>query len=808
MAVKSALGEDGFELWDWRSQADEGYNARDAKNTWCSIRSTGKVTIATLFYEAKRHGWRGKRNGNGQAASHAVPEQKRRRLEAEDAERAQRLQKAKARAAEIWNGARPATDDHPYAKRKGVKPHGLRLYHGRLTIKKVSCDGALIVPLRDSSGQLRSLEFITDKGDKRFLPGGRKSGHYFTLGEAGTVLVISEGWANAAAIHQATGYATAVAFDAGNLESVARALREKFPDLRLVLAADNDIRKGRNVGLEAAQKAARAVNGFVAVPELNGAKCDFNDVAQALGAEAVKTAIDAAHPAEPAPNADVHGGTQHRDSESSRIARRIAELAQLLPVDYDLVRKDEAKSLGIRQSTLDRQVEALRPTRTGDSALTFEDPKPSLGEVGGSELLSRIQAELERYIVLPPHASTVIALWALHTWCHDACFISPYLHIRSPEKRCGKTNLMILIREFVRRPLLASSASTAVIFRTIERFQPTFLLDEVDIWLRDNEPLRGILNGGHSRKSARVLRAVGEDHEPQEFSTFCPKALAGIGRLADTLEDRSIGIPVKRKRPQDRTTRLREDRLDYLEIRRQCSRWSKDSLERLRNADPQIPPTLNDRAADNWRALLAIADAAGGEWPQKARDAAVALSGATDDEAVGPQLLADIRDCFAHEGSPAVFSEDLVKYLIGLEDRPWAEWGKPPKPISQNQVARLLKRFEIRPRDVRLQRVAKGYRREHFEDAFARYLPLGSSSATARQPHQFGSQSHGPDCYSDLDPKRDNATDAAECSGVAAEGDPAVADQDGTKHYENGVCSAVADQEGGDRREHCTEEVF
>ncbi len=806
MAVKSSLGEDGFELWDLWSQTDESYNARAAESTWCSIRSTGKVTIATLFYEAKRHGWQEKRDGNRQASSQAAPEQKRRRLEGEDTERGQRLKKAKARVAEIWNAARPATDDHPYAKAKGVKPHGLRLYHGRLTIKEVSCDGALIVPLRDSSGQLRSLEFITDNGEKRFFPGGRKSGHYFTLGEADAVLVISEGWATGAAIHQATGYATAIAFDAGNMRLVAEALRNKFPRLRFVLAADNDLDKKRNVGVETAHKAARAVDGLVAIPELNGAKCDFADVLKALGANAVRAAIDAAEPVGAEPNTGARNGAP-RD-ESARIVKRIAELAKLSPVDYELIRRNEAKALRVRQFTLDEHVEEQRRKRAGSCALTFEDPEPWLGEVVGAELLSRIRAEIQRYIVLPPHGSTAIALWVLHTWCIDASFITPFLHVRSPEKRCGKTNLMILIREFVRRPLLASSASSPVIFRSIQRFQPTLLLDEADTWVPENEQLRGVLNGGHSRKSATVLRVVGDDYEPQAFSTYCAKALAGIGRLADTLEDRSIGILLKRKRVQDGVARLREDRLDGLEIRRQCLAWSKACLERLRVCDPETPPVLNDRAADNWRALLAIADVAGGEWPQKARDAAVALSGATDDEAVGPQLLADIRDWFARDGSPAVFSEDLVKHLIGLEDRPWAEWGKPPKPISQNQVARLLKRFEIRPRDVRLRRVAKGYRREHFEDAFARYLPLGSSSATARQPDQFGSQSHGPDRYSDLDAKRDNATDAAECSGVAAEGALAVADQDGTKHYENGVCSAVAEQEGGDRRAQCTEEVF
>jgi putative DNA primase/helicase len=324
----------------------------------------------------------------------------------------------------------------------------------------------------------------------------------------------------------------------------------------------------------------------------------------------------------------------------------------------------------------------------------------------------------------------------------DAFFITPFLYPRSPEKRCGKTTLMFVIHEPVRRPLLATNVAAAPLFRCIEKFRPTLLLDEADTWLRENEELRGILNGGHSRKTARVIRCVGDDHNVRAFSTFCPKAVAGIGRLADTLEDRSVIIPMRRKRVEDRTAPLREDRLDLLDIRRKCQRWASDHLDALWSADPQPPSTLNDRAADNRRALLAIADAAGGEWPQQARLAAAALSGQTDDEAIGVQLLTDIREHFTREGDPiAVLSRNLTACLAEMEGRPWTEWGRGDKPISQNQVARLLKHFDIYTRDVREGlKVAKGYLREHFADAFGRYLPAATQSATALQRHQFGCQ--------------------------------------------------------------------
>src|SRR5882672_5156377 len=155
----------------------------------------------------------------------------------------------------------------------------------------MDCDGALIVPLRDSSGDLHSLEFVSSAGEKRYLPGGRVSGNYHGIGKPEGILVIAEGYATAASVHETTGHAVACAFNAGNMMSVAKALRAKLLNIQIVIAADNDIAERVNVGLERAEEAARAVNGLVALPELEGRKADFNDVAQTLGSEAVRLAI-------------------------------------------------------------------------------------------------------------------------------------------------------------------------------------------------------------------------------------------------------------------------------------------------------------------------------------------------------------------------------------------------------------------------------------------------------------------------------------------------------------------------------------
>jgi len=434
--------------------------------------------------------------------------------------------------------------------------------------------------------------------------------------------------------------------------------------------------------------------------------------------------------------AQQHGWKRPADHAAERA--RIAELAKLSPIDYDRIRVAEAKALGIRTTTLDAEVAKLRAAddRTG---IAFSDPEPWSETVSTAALLEELRETIGRYVVLPEPAAIATALWTLHTWAHDAFQVSPYLLIRSPQKRCGKSTLLTLLGPLVRRQLTATSASTAVIFRAIEEYRPTLLLDEVDVWLGQNEELRAVLNGGHTRSTAWVLRVVGDNHEIRRFSTFCPKVFAGIGRLVDTTEDRSIIVKMQRKRTTDTVARLRVDEFEsaVADIRSQCCRWAGDQLEALRGADPRVPQALNDRAADNWRPLLAIAELAGGDCPRLAREAAIALSGQTDDEAVGVQLLADIRDLFKAAGSDRLESTALVASLGGMEERPWAEW-KHGKPITAPQVARLLRPFEIEPRSIAVgDRRPKGYLLAQFGDAFSRYLPEPSQGATGNDQEAF-----------------------------------------------------------------------
>jgi putative DNA primase/helicase len=201
-----------------------------------------------------------------------------------DAQNEERHATARSRAQHVWNCSKPADDSHAYLRRKGVSAHNLRVYKG-----------ALVVALCDAAGEMQSLQFIGARGDKRFLTGGRVVGLYFSIGRPNGKLCIVEGYATAASIYAATGYAVAVAFNANNLESVARALRKKYPSIQLIVCADDDTRGERNVGLEKAHHAARAIGGLVAVPDFGADRphdaTDFNDMATHCGAEAVARAI-------------------------------------------------------------------------------------------------------------------------------------------------------------------------------------------------------------------------------------------------------------------------------------------------------------------------------------------------------------------------------------------------------------------------------------------------------------------------------------------------------------------------------------
>jgi putative DNA primase/helicase len=219
---------------------------------------------------------------------------------------------------------------------------------------------------------------------------------------------------------------------------------------------------------------------------------------------------------------------------------------------------------------------------------------------------------------------------------------------------------------------MASSISPAALFRTVEKFRPTLIIDEADALLGENEELRGIINSGHTRQTAYVIRTVGEDHEPKQFSTWGFKAIAGIGKRTATIEDRSIPIALKRKLPGEKVERLRHAARGAFEaLVRKIARFAEDNGEAVVDAKPDLPGALNDRAQDNWEPLLAIADIAGGRWPQGARQVALEMSGINDEPtSIGERLLADIREAFGNDAKLSM--ADLAQRLASNEESPWA----------------------------------------------------------------------------------------------------------------------------------------
>jgi putative DNA primase/helicase len=348
-------------------------------------------------------------------------------------------------------------------------------------------------------------------------------------------------------------------------------------------------------------------------------------------------------------------------------------------------------------------------------------------------------------VVLSDTARDAAALWVLHTWLVNCFFISPRAGVCSPVKGCAKSLLLDVFTHLVWRAQLTANVTPAAVFRVIDAHQPTLLIDEADTFLYDDDGLRGVLNG--NRKSSQVLRTVGEQHEVRAFATYSACAIALIGQLPDTLHDRAIRLDLKRRLRSEMIEPYRPDRAGHLEVlARKEVRWVSDHADRVAAAEPEMPEGIINREADNWRPLLAIADVAGGEWPERARTAARAahLAAADDDASLLELLLVDIRETFAVAGTTVkdmfgteqieITSANLTKALIQLVGRPWGEMGKSRKPLTQNRLARMLKPLAIAPEKVgpKDARVS-GYVRAHFEEVFERYLtPL--SAAGVKQP--------------------------------------------------------------------------
>jgi hypothetical protein len=406
----------------------------------------------------------------------------------------------------------------------------------------------------------------------------------------------------------------------------------------------------------------------------------------------------------------------------------LVELARLSRFEYDRRRKQEAKKLGIKVDTLDREVAELRAQNAADKEfLPHWTVEPWDEQVDGAALLDALRAHFKCYVVLPEHADIALALWTLNTWVFESFDIAPYLSITSPTRRCGKTVLMTMLYWLCRRGKKSDSMSKPAIYRSVDTERPTLVLDEVGWVLDPKDERQGILCGGFERNGfVEVCEGEGTSITTRLFSTFCPKAFGLIGQLTATLTDRSIVVPMRRKTPAEKAERLRRrDTEEHAQLRRQCLRWATDNAEALARMTPLGLTPIDDRANDLWEPLFAIADRAGGEWPKRARAAASVLSGndTRGEDNQGVELLADIKKAFDAGRLAEMPTKTLITALSMDTERPWATYAK-GEPITDRQLAKLLRPFGIVSGTVHPPGApdAKGYRRVDFEDAWERYL--------------------------------------------------------------------------------------
>lgn len=363
----------------------------------------------------------------------------------------------------------------------------------------------------------------------------------------------------------------------------------------------------------------------------------------------------------------------------------------------------------------------------------IDEPAPWEAEAG-PELLDDVRKFLRRFLALPSeHAYTAVALWIAHTHALDAFDSTPRLAMLSPEPGSGKTRVLEVLEVLVPKPMHVLNASPAAIFRTIEKARPTLLLDEVDaLWGnrgKDDgaEDMRALLNAGH-RAGATIPRCVGPQHAVTMFPVYCATALAGLGDLPDTLMTRSVIIRMRRRAPGEKVEPFRHRVVEPQghRLRDRLAAWTDGVYPQLDGAWPEMPDGVTDRPADTWEALLAIADAAGGHWPDTARTACVELCKvvASREASLGVRLLTDLRIVFGDDDRLA--TETLLDRLHKLEEAPWSDLRG--KPLDARGLARRLGAYDVTSTKVKIGDASlRGYRREDLWDAWNRYLPDGST---------------------------------------------------------------------------------
>jgi putative DNA primase/helicase len=398
----------------------------------------------------------------------------------------------------------------------------------------------------------------------------------------------------------------------------------------------------------------------------------------------------------------------------------------------------------------------------------FDTIVPHPAPVNIAELLAEIEGVIKRHVVLSEPAAAALAVWVLHSYTFELRDTVAYVAIESPEKRCGKTTLLSVLAAMASKSIIASNITVGALFRAIHTCTPTLFIDEADTFLAGNSIMRGIINSGNTRRTAYVLRlaaskrrdavqrrladsvpggsappeqgdvtitgslpraatntlappdfpAEGTDNGLKKYSCWCPKVIAMIGEVPDTIADRSIVVKMARKLTTETCAPLSE--LNTSEIKAKCARFARDMAQFIAEAGKIRGEGLNDRAADTFDPLFVIARLAGEEWEEKLREAALALSSTADIENSGSGLILDIMDIIGESGREKMFSRDIVASLRegGLKSQTL----KNPS-LNEHQMARILRPYGVKPIAMRIgKEVRSRYLGEDFRDALKRYV--------------------------------------------------------------------------------------
>ncbi len=416
------------------------------------------------------------------------------------------------------------------------------------------------------------------------------------------------------------------------------------------------------------------------------------------------------------------------DNKSAELRAIIEKAAKLDSVEYACQRDAISKKIGIGKTALDKLVREFQKAEIqSDDSFPGWVVEPWPEAVDGSELLNNIYATISNFVIADRESKEAASAWVVLTWLADYATVLPMAMVTAPEKGCGKTVFLSVLEKLSCRPLQTSCITPSALFRSVDAWKPTLLIDEADTFCRENEELRGILNSGHTRNSAYVIKTeeIAGERIPKRFNTWAPKAIAGIKleSLNATLTSRSIILPLRRKKADESVQNLRHCDSSIFEVLKQkIYRWSLDNGEAFSKLKPELEE-LQNRDSDNWEPLLAIGKITGDEWFSRIKHAAIKITGAQEESpSLEHELLSDIKKAFQVKAVSRISTANLLDELLKDELAAWITYNR-GFPMKPRQLANKLKSYGISPKPLRINGIVfKGYELHDFDDVFERYI--------------------------------------------------------------------------------------